>query len=250
MLPPTPPFLQGVWHRRSIRRALYAGGELGHADSSVNVTYIQTPICFVDVRVAAGDGDGCMAFAGVTTAVAPSDEGPVTVRWHACLNLDPFVPDAAAAWQAADHGTPRLSGDVGEFSQDALNADGTVWIERDPAPTTLEEVWERVDDGDGRFLALRRGTAILVVAGRYFGFASDERSIHSPDGEHEYATGRVSLATGWTVEARLGSSGSSGKDSLQLTLPGYAAEWVRMPGSTLDWPSPEDQLPPLTFSLH
>jgi hypothetical protein len=183
-----------------------------------------------------------MAFAGVTTVLVPSDGGPVTVSWHACLNLDPFVPDSAAAWHAADQGAPRPSGDVGEFAQDALSPDGTVWIERDPEPTTLEEVWERVSDGNGRFLALRRGTDVLVVAGQYFGFASDARSTGSSDGEHEYATGHVSLTRGWVVEARLGSPRSE-KGSQKLTLPGCAAEWVQMPESTMN----SDELPPLAF---
>ena len=102
-----------------------------------------------------------MAFAGITTTTdtLPPGAGSWTagggaprVSWHACHNWSLAV-DAEACWAAALSGTPVPTGDVGDF----LPVDswaGTVWRERDP-DGTLEEEWERLDDGDGRFLAVR-----------------------------------------------------------------------------------------------
>ena len=74
---------------------------------------------------------------------------------------------------AALAGTPRPTEDVGDFLP-LEGWSGTVWRERDP-DGTLEEEWERVDAGDGRFLAVRCPThgAVLVVAGAHFGYAQD-----------------------------------------------------------------------------
>jgi len=56
----------------------------------------------------------------------------------------------------------------------------TNWLETAP-DGSLEEIWEKVSDGDGKFLAARRGTSILVIAGKYFAYAEDdgvERSVY------------------------------------------------------------------------
>ena len=51
--------------------------------------------------------------------------------------------------------------------------------------------WRKASDGGGRFLAARRGAALLVVAGQDFGLAIDERGAGSTTGAFEYRYGGV-----------------------------------------------------------
>ena len=218
-----PPWLCGVWSRSWIRRASADGGGLGPPSTAVEVRYVQTPIYFADVRRPTEGGEGTLAFGGVTT-VQLDEVKPPLVTWHACLDIDAVFKDAEDRWADADSGRPRPSEDQGYFSKldDATDA----YTEVDPAGT-LEERWERIDDGAGRFLAARRGSSIVVLAGSHFAYAHDERAA---GGSATYVAGRVGL-DGWIVE--LAAAGEQPEGS-RLVLPGGAPEWSVLPGSTID----------------
>ena len=199
-----------------------------------------------------------MAFAGITTTtdMLPPGAGSWTagggaprVSWHACHNWSPAI-DVKACWAAALSGAPLPTGDVGDF----LPMDGwtgAVWSERDP-DGTLEEQWQRLGDGDGRFLAVRcpAHCALLVVAGDHFGYAQDsgERSAAGSGPAALYAAGRVSEA-GWRVELSTDPALEGGGT---LALCGSLAEWDEvLPGTTLTWPPLPGggQLPVPLFNL-
>jgi hypothetical protein len=170
---------------------------------------------------------------------APPPLGPITVSWHACHNFDPPVRDQHSHWDAISAGAPRPTDDVGIFTRLPARAgvSGTLWKEVDP-DNTLEEEWERVDDGGGRFLAVQGPGALLVVAGSWFAYARDANAdadsvTVATDDRHisVYAAGRIDAAA-WTVHM----STNVALEGCRLTLPHDAAEWVCLPGSTLPWP--------------
>lgn len=234
-LTPVPSSMQGVWTRHYIRRR-DASKELG-PQCTFPVTYVQTPHAFVDVRPWHGEPapdprNETMAFAGVTTCEL-SLSSP-RVSWHACHNLEPPVADFEACWAAALAGAPRPTEDVGDFTR--LPGSGNVWREVDPGGT-LEEEWERLDDGGGRLLAARRGSALLCVAGNTFGFA-DDCGARGPDlTGPRYVAGRVDAGDGvppWCVD----SATVAAMEGHPLVLPGSASEWTSLPGCTLALPTP------------
>lgn len=229
-----PHFLRGCWLRRYIKRAAY-DGSMGPEDNSP-VRYIQTPYAFCDVRPL-----NKMAFAGVTTteSVLPPGAGQWAgggarrVHWHACHDLDDVIPtDAEARWSDALAGRPRPTADVGDFLP-LEGWSGSVWRETDP-DHTLEEEWERIDDGGGQFLAVRRAGALLVVAGRWFGYA--EEAVLDADerqGVHLFAAGIIT-EDGWTVLHSSDSDSEDGRDFVGLR--GTSGEWNQLPmlpGSTV-----------------
>lgn len=167
--------------------------------------------------------DGTLAFGGITTVVAFDASKPPLVSWHACLDNEATFSDALDRWAEADAGNPRATGDQGYFSKH----DGAdVYTEVDPAGS-LEERWERIDDGGGRFLAARRGTSIVVLAGSHFAYAHDERAS---GGFATYVAGRV-RSNGWMVE--LAAMGDRPEGS-PLVLPGSGSQWTVLPGSTVE----------------
>jgi hypothetical protein len=93
------------------------------------------------------------------------------------LNTDPRIEDMTGAWAAADSGKPLPTEDQGDFRPlDLYETDwsnATIWHETAP-DGSLEEVWEKISDGGGKFLAARRGNAILTIADKYFAFAEDD----------------------------------------------------------------------------
>jgi hypothetical protein len=149
-----------------------------------------------------------------------------------------------------------------------------VWRERDPAGT-LEEEWERIDGGDGRFFAARRGAALFVVAGNHWGYAEDCGERHLEGGSegaattaacyavgtvqvalhasaHHSAVGTVQVATspssdsGTTVAWRVERCTDQQLEGSCLSLAGQSAvEWTLLPGCTLSWPPPGAQQGPL-----
>ncbi len=235
---------------------------LGDPDSTVEVRYIQTPWAFVDVRrpkpiVAAagvvenemkGSKEVAMAFAGVTTVVHDDDDNdddeddhnhkkmPPLVNWHTCLEMDasPDTMDCMALWEEADTGKPRPTPDQGYF----LNVSKDVGIphayrENDP-DGTLEELWIRVDDDDDdnddgnnkQFLAARKERSLLVVAGRNFGYADQDKNM--------FVSGRISSSSegqGGELIIDMSASDTSLEGS---TLSLEQTGWTILPGSTLD----------------
>jgi hypothetical protein len=260
-LEPVPGFLQGAWRRRYIRRTIDEHGTLGEP-STAPVWYVQTAHAFVDVRARHGDraqGE-TMAFAGVITAASTLPPGAGSwafgggkrVSWHACHNWDPAVADFEARWHAAlADGAPYETEDIGDFVPVEAWS-GTVWRETDP-DRTLEEEWERVDDGGGRFFAARRGSALLCVAGDHFGFVSDSGERPAPGATGTapacfYAVGRVGAVgeqqqqggKGRPVPWRIEMCTEEALEGTTLILPGAsAAEWTCLPGCTLMWPLSE-----------
>jgi hypothetical protein len=264
--PPVPPFLQGVWSRRFIKR-IDGEGNVGPPNPSP-VRYVQTPHAFVDVRsIGEGTlpGTTCMAFAGVTTASATPPPGAGSwaggggakrVYWHACHQFGGQQEDSEGCWEAALGGTPRETEDVGDFLP-LEGWTGNVWRETDP-DGTLEEEWERISDGDGCFLAVRRPGALLVVAGNWFGYAEDHDSTNAEgaggsERQQHYAAGEIG-ADGWRVvvctdrahegESFRGLAGSSAEDGWSL-LPGSSVAWPPAAGELLSLPRFRYAAPPV-----
>lgn len=230
-----PSWLQGVWERVSIARA-NAEGVFGLPDTSVRVRYVQTPWAFVDIRCALEKGkcQGEMAFGGVTSVTEQ------LVRWHACVNFQPPIFDPLETWRCAVNGEPQVTADQGLMQ--CISDISQTYVER-ALDNSYEEVWRKLSHGEGRFLAVRRGASLLVVAGDYFNFAQDDR-IRGKGGICEYVGGTVS--SGWRIDISVG--GVEGT----LTLPGSPAEWTRLPGSTMHWPlanPPEFIASPPVFDL-
>lgn len=235
-----PLWLQGAWSRSWIQRAVRQVDEegvipvLGPPNESVDVLYVQTPWAFVDVRIPRIEGaDGLMAFAGVTTVESNS------VSWHACLHFPPEAGSSDERWRDADAGAPQPTKDMGVFSpaQDTDDVDtATMWLEVDPNGTYAEK-WERVGAG-GVCVARRRGTALIVVAGARFGFAS----------ETVFAAGRITF-DGWVCD--LSTDTTAQALNAVLVLPGSAAQWnAVLHGSDLvDWPAIDKAMPPPRFDF-
>lgn len=214
-----PDWLRGTWTRDYIRRAVGDSRVLGPPDSSVHVRYVQTPWAFVDVRRAPGTMQGAMAFAGITTVVLGNhDDSSPLVRWHACLDMTEPFEDASERWTQADKGVPRPTEDEGYFTRLSEN----VYQETDPAGS-LEEQWVRRNDGSNKFLAARRGTALLVVAGETFGFATQTT-------EEMPATFVAGHTGEWVIEI---SAADPNLEGSFLVLPGTQSEWTILCGSTL-----------------
>ena len=191
-----------------------------------------------------------MAFAGITTVkdVPPpgagtwaGGAGAKRVHWHACHNFGQHHEDSESedCWREGLAGAPRETDDVGDFLP-LEGWTGSVWRESDPEGT-LEEEWERVSDGGGQFLAVRKAGALLVLSDRWFGYAEDT------DHHQMFAAGEITAEDGWMVRlstsralegrAFLGLSGGNDEASL--------ARWTVLPGSTLSWPLREGELPAL-----
>lgn len=197
-----------------------------HNDASVAVDEIHT----VDHESAD------MGSSAATADGACDSHGPLVVSWHACHNYDPPVSNPAEHWAAIADGTPRATEDVGIFTRLPAPHDGagatTRWKEVDP-DETLEEEWERIDDGGGRFLAVQGPGVLLCVAGSWFAFASDAAAT-ADDSPSVYAAGRISDSA-WMVSM----STDATLEGQRMVFPRGAAGWVRLPGSTLPWP-PKD----------
>ena len=252
-------WIVGAWTRAYIRRAAAPGGPLGPRDTGVDVRYVQTPWAFVDIRrpTDAARLDGTLAFGGVTTR---GDGAEREAHWHTCVDIEWRIDEAdggaarsAAAWAAADAGSPLPTPDVGHFTR-LIESDGEssggrddeAWIEVDPE-ATLEEKWLHHVVGsvvEGKeachFLARRRGSALLVAAETQWALA---------DG----TSGR--FAAGTIVRSGSGDSGDGGSDATQskrtwrievcaddralegttLCLSGSAEEWVALRGESREW---------------
>ncbi len=251
-----PKWLTGTWKRTYIRRRRHDDkvgiqtktteddDHLGDPDSTVDVTYIQTPWAFVDVRSKICTSDCSkekpMAFAGVTTVtkeeVDGSNSGSILplVKWHACMDLDEASIDCKDRWvEAEETDSPRPTNDVGYF----LDVSKKIGIdhayhEYDPDRTYLEQ-WVRMDGGDGKFLAVRneKGTQLLVVAGKYFGFANQEDQV--------FIAGVVKdclyqNSENWVIESNTSASGIDLKGTI-FSLPKLkeGGSWKVLKGSTI-----------------
>ena len=170
--------------------------------------------------------------------------GARRVSWHACHSWQAPVTDAAACWvEALVNGAPPPAEHVGDFAPvDAWT--GSVWRLRDPE-ATLEEEWERIEDGDGRFFAARRGSALLCVAGDYFGFVNDDGERAPNACGAWYASGRVQavlvddgseaiLKPAWRVEMSTDPKRCGGTLALEFAC-GSKDEWTALPGCTVSW---------------
>jgi len=225
-----PAWLHGVWHRDYICRSAEPGGTLGSENAAVYVTYVQTPWAFVDIRRPKDPvtgSEGTLAFGGVATVAPPPEDSPAAgiVSWHACLSLDPFEGDSVVKWADAEAGKPQATEDIGVFE---LKDESThTYMEEAPDKTLLQQ-WVREHDGNGRFLALRRGTSLLVLAGASFAVAHDDRDADG-SGRHMYVAGSVSESH-WTIDV---SASFRPQEGTELILPGAAEEWLQLFGSTV-----------------
>ena len=235
-LAPVPPFLQGCWTRQYIKRRA-PDGTLGPPDASP-VRYLQTPHAFIDVRSITDDGSlpgaECMAFAGVATAERV-DGSSARVHWHACHNYDPRGDEIEERWEEALGGKPRQTEDVGDF---VPLEDGLLWRETDPEGT-LEEVWEKKSDGDGRYLALRHKAKglLLVVVGDWFGVVEER-----PDCGW-YCAGDVKEDGKWIVAVSTARE-LEGSELPEASLP-PASEWEALKGRSVEWSTLERQARPV-----
>ena len=226
--PLVPSWLVGTWKRSYIKRANSETGILGEPDSTVEVTYIQTPWAFVDIRrppiTIERNKEVAMAFAGMTTVNPRDDKSntPPLVNWHTCLEMDSPDMDCLERWTHADNGTPKETEDKGYF-KDVSKEVGISHAFRENDPdNTLEELWIRKDDGDNQFLAARKDNKVLlVISGKYFGFADQEKNI--------FVSGIVSEHKELHVEMSASEKSLEGT-TLSIDMKG----WKILPGSTID----------------
>ena len=198
-----PPWLQGTWERSYIRRLNTDTGLLGEPDSSVEVTYLQTPWAFIDIRrprvAIEGGKEVAMAFAGITivhTNNGDNDDDEKTnndsvsyksfssssssssssslplVHWHTCLEMGSSELNCQERWTKADDGNPHPTEDQGYFENIMLSHEESkdYYLERDPGGT-LEELWMRTKNKNenennhekSEYLAARRGYHELFI---------------------------------------------------------------------------------------
>ena len=252
-----PTWLVGVWKRKSIRRKPPGEEEFGPMDTDVDVTYIQSPYGFIDVRVDNNPTfnptsgikltDKTMAFCGVTT------EEQKFVSWHTCINYNPPLKpmNMTVAFKEAMLGTPLVTEDIGKFVHltetprvgKQAAGDSNTWQETD-LNNTLEEVWEKVDDGNhNKFFAMFRKsksgkTAFFVVVGTYFGYACGSKN--------EFCVGRIENNK-WVIEQCVNVA-TEKKDvsEMEFCLPGQMVDWSVIDGTSI---VPGDgHLPSLRFA--
>ena len=255
---PVPSWLVGKWKRSYIRRAVKSQAAntkdnddgdialLGEPDKTVEVTYLQTPWAFVDIRrppvVIETSTETAMAFAGVTTVDQGDDDrtehhnnnndgnnttSPPLVNWHACLEMDSKDMDNKKRWSEAYEGNPRPTEDKGYFQNVSENLGiAHAFLEHDP-DNTLEELWIRENDGHGKFFAATRNDcALLVICGDSFGYANQDTNV--------YVSGRISKESTETGGVELLVEMSAGDRKLEGTVLNLEKdEWKILPGSTL-----------------
>ena len=238
-----PDWLVGTWIRTYIRRRLkhippphntskdpsttIETDHLDQPDHTIQVRYIQTPFVFLDVRskidsLLHESKEHPMAFAGVTT-VTNQTNIPL-VQWHSCMDLDEDDMDCLERWNEAEMNAPRNTNDVGYFQ--CVSSEAHVFHEYDPDRTLLEQ-WVRVDDGNGKFLAIRSvcGQVLLVVAGKYFGYADQKEGV--------FVSGIVEdcdyqIGDKWIIETSAADAFIVGQ-ALQV----HNRDWVVLRGSSL-----------------
>jgi hypothetical protein len=78
---------------------------------------------------------------------------------------------------AADSGNPLPTDDEGDFMPldpyETNWAKAKVWSEKAP-DGSLEEIWEKLSDGEGQYLAARSNNSILTIANNFFAFGEDD----------------------------------------------------------------------------
>jgi hypothetical protein len=169
---PAPEWLTGVWERK----AIWFGS--AEPDDSTRVFYVQTPSLSADIRIPESRSDASNAIGledlpdtkleellaqeGFAGGVETEDN---IVTWQREIGFQPptGIPDVG-----------RCTLDEPYMIEKGIHLDYT-------------EKWQRIDDGNGQFLAMRidaddKGPAnqILVVAGDHFIYARDRKKALEP----------------------------------------------------------------------
>jgi hypothetical protein len=163
--------VQGAWTRAS---ATIAHGE---PFETQYVYWLQAGPAYADLRVPFHPGADSRCFTGRS---GWTDDG---YRWTHALDLEPANPE-----------------DVGELAMEGGRLVERGWWDDVP----YEEVWVRIDDGNGPFRAAEApdGRACLVQAGDHAIAVADERDA----GGAFTACYRVLGPDGWETAAAIGSA--------------------------------------------
>jgi len=166
-----------------------------------------------------------MAFGGIA-AVFESDGQIPLVHWHSCLDMDGASMDGEGLWKDALEGKPRPTQDKGYFKDVSEKVNiKHAYHEEDPDRTLLEQ-WVRIDDGDGKFLAvLKNNNELLVIAGKYFGYANQKDRIYVSGSIENCQYDKKEC---WKIES---SALNSDLNGTVLELSG--GDWKVLDGSTL-----------------
>lgn len=172
-----PDWMRGLWRRLSIET------EEGQRDTDTQVFYLQTSLCFGDLRIPGNRPDlSRSSFSFLTPA-----EALLLAQQHGfagIVQFDQGNPQSRCQWiRQIDYQPPQPVRDIGilYWQDDRLIEEGLDQIYR--------EEWQKVDDGQGDFTALvladeRPDPAVtwqasLVIAGDYFIY-SVNRSLPLP----------------------------------------------------------------------
>jgi len=153
-----PAWLPGVWTREWIERA-------GTRTSSFDVHYLQTPNVFADVRIPRN-----RAVHSHATSFADLSDGELRMlaRQRGFAGLTTMTGDLATWHHEIDFQPPDSSADVGRLER----IDDSHMLEH-ALDSSYVEAWRSLDNGAGRFLALRDERAgrlerVLLIAGDHF----------------------------------------------------------------------------------
>lgn len=179
--------VQGAWTRQSMA----IGG--GEGFETQHVYWLQAGPCYADLRVPFHPAAAERCFAG-RSAWEGDDQG--RLRWTHRLDLERANPE-----------------DVGELAWEGGQLIERGWFGTD----RYEELWVRLDDGKGPFLAAEGRHGCLVQVGCHAITVVDDRAA----GGSFAACYRVCSHSGWETHAAIG-------DSANLPSPAaIPADWRR-----------------------
>ena len=169
---PAPEWLTGVW----VRKAIWFGN--AEPDDSTRVFYIQTPSLFADIRIPASRSDASNAIGFEDLPDTKLEELLPQEGLAGYVEAE----DNIVTWQREiDFQPPTGIPDIGQCTLDK-----PYMIEKG-IHLDYTERWQRIDDGNGQFLAMQidgdeGGSAnqILVVAGDHFLYARGRKKALEP----------------------------------------------------------------------
>jgi hypothetical protein len=169
---PVPEWLTGVWERK----VLSFGG--ADPDYSTRVFYVQTPTLFGDIRIPESRPD--LSNAHCLEDLHDTELEELATQEGFAGHVE--IADNVVTWQREiDFQPPTGIPDTGQCTVDKQ------YMIETGIHADYSEKWQRIDDGDGQFLAMqtegdegRVANQILVVAGDHFLYARGRKHSLEP----------------------------------------------------------------------
>lgn len=266
--PAFPEDLRGVWQRTALQRDVESGSP--QQDRSTWVRWLQTSAWHGDLRVP----QACLSERpnAPLHALSPTALSALTEQQgHAGITRCEALPEGlVCTWmRRTDYQPPALNPDAGWLMADQPDRLIEVGVHED-----YNEVWERLPDSTGRYVALagldpndQDNGDRLLLAGRYLmhvrdqrprwprgmttGFALRDVLLAQPERAHEWLDCEISFGVlqdgGWQIE-RSTLPAQEGlcrplrvarlrEDLARVDMPGMAQRWC-----VLEWSCDADQL--------